>query len=110
MILYTPLVHSVEWSDSTGTNPATFKDLEVIFSNTLNIAVALAGILLFIMLVVGGFSYLTSTGDPEKVKKAGGILTWAIVGFVLLIASWFILRLLSQFTGIDLTKFEIPGS
>jgi len=89
---------------------ATFRSLETVFSNILNVAVTLAGLVLFIMLIMGGFGFLTSGGDPEKVKKASGTLTWAIVGFVLLIASWFILRLIGKFTGVDLTTFEIPGA
>lgn len=88
----------------------TLQSLETIFSNTLNIVITLAGVILFIMLIAGGFNYLTSGGDPEKNKKASGTLTWAIIGLILLIVSWFILRLLSEFTGIDLTKFEIPGT
>lgn len=88
----------------------TLKSLETIFSNIFNIAITLAGLVLFIMLIIGGFSYLTSGGDPEKNKKAASTLTWAIIGLVLLIASWFILRFLSEFTGIDLTKFELPGT
>ncbi|HUW21523.1 MAG TPA: pilin [Candidatus Bathyarchaeia archaeon] len=88
---------------------ATFKSLEFVFRRILNIAFTLAGVVLFVMLLVGGFGYLTSSGDPDKAKKAGATITSAIVGFVLLILSWFILRLLSQFTGVDLTKFEIPG-
>ncbi len=114
MIILTSVVYALkDWEEidkMVGTEGvASFKSLEAIFSNILNIAIALAGVLLFVMLIIGGFSFLTSGGDPEKVKKAGGILTWAIAGFVLLIASWFILRFLSQFTGIDLTKFEVPG-
>jgi hypothetical protein len=89
---------------------AKFKALEVIFSNILNIAVVLAGLVLFVMLIVGGLGYLFSAGDPEKAQKAQGTLTWAIIGFVLLIASWFILRFLKEFSGVDLTKFELPSS
>ncbi len=98
-----------EWNRPAD-EPAQFKDLEVVFANILNVALVLAGLVLFVMLMLGGINYLTSGGDPEKAKKAQGTLTWAIVGFILLIASWFILRFLSQFTGIDLTKFEIPGT
>lgn len=109
MAIFSSSVYAADWSEPTGASPAAFKDLEVVFSNTLNIAIALAGIVLFVMLIIGGLGYLTSAGDPEKVKKAGGTITWAILGFVLLIASWFILKLLGQFTGVDLTQFEIPG-
>jgi len=89
---------------------ATFKSLETVFSNILNIAIRLAGIILFVMLVAGGFNYLTSGGNPERAKKASGTITWAVAGFILLIASWFILRFLGQFTGVDLTQFELPGT
>ena len=109
MAIFSSPVYAAEWT-TTAEEPAVFKDLEVVFSNTLNIAVALAGIVLFVMLIIGGLGYLTSAGDPEKVKKSGGTITWAILGFVLLIASWFILKLLGQFTGIDLTQFKIPGT
>jgi uncharacterized membrane protein len=88
---------------------ASFKSLEAVFSNVLNIAVTIAGLILFIMLLIGGFNYLTSGGDPEKLKKAGATIGHALLGFILLIASWFIIKLLSQFTGVDLTTFEIPG-
>jgi hypothetical protein len=98
-----------EWNTSAD-EPARFKDLEVVFANILNVAVVLAGLTLFVMMATGAINYLKSGGDPEKVKKAQGTLTWAIVGFLLLIGSWFILRFLSEFTGVDLTKFELPGS
>lgn len=87
---------------------ATFKSLETVFANIISVAVRLAGLTLFFMLIVGGFGYLTGGGDPEKIKKSSATITWAIVGFILLIASWFFLRLISQFTGVDLTYFEIP--
>lgn len=87
----------------------TFKSLETVFFNILTIATTLAGIAVFIMLIYGGFSYLISGGDPEKVKKSTSILTWAIVGLIILIAVWFIFRFIEEFTGVTITQFEIPG-
>lgn len=112
--LLSPVYAIKEWQDVPGAieegDVATFKALEVIFANVLNIAVVLAGLVLFVMLLLGGFNFLSSGGDPEKVKKAGGLISSAVLGFVLLIASWFILRFIGQFTGVDLTKFEIFGT
>ena len=102
-----------DWNSSlAGPNNdvATIQSLEYVFSNVLGVVVRLAGLALFVMLILGGFGMLTAGGDPEKLKKAQGTMTSAVVGFILLIASWFILRLISQFTGVDLTKFEIPGN
>lgn len=97
------------WQEGTGKfeGVAKLSSLEFIFQRVLNIAISLAGLVLFVMLLTGGFSWLTAGGDPEKAKKAGGTLTWAIAGFALLLGSWFILRLISQFTGVDLTIFEL---
>lgn len=89
--------------------PQKLQFLEVIFENVLNIAVRLAGLAVFVMLLVGGFKYLTSGGNPEAKKKASDTITWAIVGFVVLLLGWFILRFISEFTGVEeILKFELP--
>ena len=88
---------------------ANFKALEVIFSNLLNIIVILAGIVVFVMLLIGGFGLLTSAGNPEKTKKAGGTIANAIIGLIVLLAIWFIFRFIETFTGITITQFEVPG-
>jgi len=88
---------------------ATLKGLEVIFSRILSLATTAAGLVCFMMLIVGGFKYLTSAGDPKQTASAQATLTWAIVGLVAIIGAWFILQLIKHFTGIDVTIFEIPG-
>lgn len=90
-------------------DPARIKDLEVIFRNILNIVVRFAGIAAFIMIIIGGFQYLTAGGDPKKAESAKNTLTYAILGLALLIIGWFILKFISEFTGLpEILKFEIP--
>ena len=86
--------------------PAKFEDLNTIFSNILGILVPLAGIAVFVMIIIGGFAYMTSGGNPEKNAKAGATLTWAVVGLLFLLGAWFILRFVKDFTGIDVTIFK----
>lgn len=50
----------------------TLKCLEVVFGNILTLSSAFIVLVLFIMLTVGGFNYLTSFGNPEKIKKLRG--------------------------------------
>jgi len=85
----------------------TIKGFEVIFNNIVTIALGFAGIALFIMLLVGGFKYLTSGGDPKAVEEAQKTLTYAIGGLILIALSFLILVFLSKFTGVDLTHFTI---
>jgi len=72
----------------------TLKCFEVVFSNILAMASALIGVVLFIMFVIGSFSYLTSLGNPEKLKKAKGTLQYAIIGLVIFLSSFLILKII----------------
>jgi hypothetical protein len=88
-------------------NVPTIKCFEVIFRNILNIAVELAVVVLFIFLVIGGFKFITSGGDPKATESAKNTLTYAILGLVLLIGIWLILNFIEYFTGIEVTVFKI---
>jgi len=84
------------------------KDLVDIVQNIFNIAIRLAGITTFIMLIMGGFKYLTAGGDAKAAESARNTITYAILGLVLIIAAWFILKFISEFTGVDVTEFTLP--
>jgi hypothetical protein len=45
------------YSDPSGDIPATIQDLEIVFGKVVDIVLGLAGIVLFIMLIMGGFKY-----------------------------------------------------
>lgn len=86
---------------------ATFQGLEAIFNNVVAVALGLAGIIFFIMLLAGGFKYISSGGDPKGVEEAKKTLTYAIGGLVLLVLSFLILRFIKEFTGVDVTQFKV---
>ncbi|OGK62939.1 hypothetical protein A2334_06180 [Candidatus Roizmanbacteria bacterium RIFOXYB2_FULL_38_10] len=85
-----------EWNDSgcMVDGVPTLKCFEVVFGNILFMASALIVLVLFIMFVMGSFNYLTSLGNPEKIKKAQGTLKYALVGFVLFVSSFLILKII----------------
>lgn len=72
----------------------TLKCFEVVFGNVLFMASALIVVVLFIMFVNGSFSYLTSLGNPEKIKKAQGTLRYALIGFILFVSAFAILKII----------------
>jgi hypothetical protein len=86
---------------------AKLSDLEGVFGNIVGVALGLAGIALFIMLLVGGFRYITAGGDPKGVEGARKTLTYAVSGIVLIALSFLILRFIEQFTGAPVTEFKI---
>ena len=62
----------------------------------------IAGILTFIFLLYGGFSLIFALGNPEKIKKAQGQITNAIIGFLIIFAAYWIIQILEIILGIQL--------
>lgn len=89
----------------------TLKCLEVVFQNILFMSSALVMLIIFVMFVIGGFLWLTSGGDEQRLAKAKGTLTWAIVGLILYLTSYVILSAIDiLFLGGkgELFNFTIP--
>jgi len=93
-------------TDSTA-DVATIGSLVSVFTNIVQAVTALAGVILFIMLIIGGASFLFSGGDQKKLEKAKGTVTNAIIGLIVLICAYLILLLIKSFTGVDVTTFKI---
>jgi len=66
--------------------------------------VGVSGFAAFVMLVYGGVKYLTSAGSPTAASDAKDIIKNALLGLLLILASWVIL----QFINPDLTLLKKP--
>lgn len=88
---------------------ATIQGFGCIFKNISQLVVYFAGLVFFIMFIKGGFEYLTSGGDPKKTAKATSTLTTSVIGLVGVIVSFLILKFIYNFTGVNVTEFNIPG-
>ncbi len=88
--------------------PAKITDILHLLENILKLLAPAAGIAFFIMLLIGGYKFITSGGDPKNVSAARSPLTYAVIGIVLVVASWLILNLIKSFTGVDVTTVTFP--
>ena len=93
------------------TNPdvPTIQGLECLFANVLQVIAAIAGLVFLFVLVTACFKYIFSDNDPKKVASVSSTLTQAAIGLIGVILSWFILQLIQNFTGVNVTQFLIPG-
>ncbi|MBP8591043.1 hypothetical protein KBI33_01055 [Candidatus Shapirobacteria bacterium] len=73
-----------------------------IISRLLVYVFPLAGIATFVYLLIGGFNYLTAAGNEEAAKKAQGQITNALIGFLIIFLSYWIVRLLEIILGVEL--------
>ncbi len=92
-----------------GPDPAGLTELENIFGNLISVIVGLGFVAMMILLIMAGFKYLTSGGEPKAIQSAHHTLSWAILGVLLMIVAWVILQLTQAFTGIDVTMFNIKS-
>lgn len=61
-----------------------------------------AGLFLFVYLIIGGFELLTSAGNPETIAKAKGKITHALVGFIIIFVSYWLIQILEIVFGITI--------
>lgn len=72
-------------------NPCTICDIWALANKVINfILFTLATPILIIVLIAGGFIYLTSGGNPKKTETAKGLITSAIAGIIIAFAAWLI--------------------
>ena len=57
---------------------------------------AFVAVLAMVFIIVGGFMYIFSAGNPELMARAKNVLTWAIVGFVITLCAWLIINMVMQ--------------
>ena len=84
----------------------SFKDAQIghIISALLPIIYLIAGLILFGAIIFSGFNLLVSGGDEKKTAEAKGCLTNAIVGFVIIFVSWWLVQILEIIFGIPILK------
>lgn len=71
-----------------------------IISDILNYIIPIAGLILLIFLIVGGFKFMTSAGDPKAAQSAKGTITTALVGFVIIFLAYWITKIAAIVLGL----------
>jgi hypothetical protein len=66
-----------------------------ILSAAIPLILAFAGLGLLLMLISAGYTFLTSAGDAKKMEQGKQQLTFAVVGFLIVFAAFWVV----QFTG-----------
>ncbi len=78
------------------TNPIATSDFSTLVGNVLSWVLGVAGSIALLMLIAGGVFYITSTGDEQRVETAKKMITWAILGLILTLASFSIIVVLDS--------------
>jgi hypothetical protein len=77
----------------TADMPANIFGVNGIFTQVTSAMLFVVGVLSVIMLIFGGLRYIISNGDQKKVDAAKNTILYAIVGLIVAIMSYAIIRL-----------------
>ena len=95
---------------ASGIDPglAQYWDIESILGKVVNLAVASTGVIAMMMIIIGGFWYLTSAGNSEPAKKGMHFIMYAVIGIVVVSLSYAIAYTFTSAprSGYDRTEIE----
>ena len=78
-------------------DPPKLPEIAGILDKVMGYVFPIGGLIAVIFVIIGGYMWIVSSGDPSKVKQAQGTLTWAIFGLVFLLVIFAVLKVLVAF-------------
>jgi len=110
MILYAGIVSDVgQFLNQNGENPwAGIQDINQLIPGLINIAIVIAALVFFFMLLIGGIKWITAGGDKEAAGSAQKIITSAITGIAVVFSAWAIKRVVYYFFKLEETSGSPP--
>jgi hypothetical protein len=83
-----------------GPSGFAFNSLGDVIGGALKVIFPIAGIGLLLMIISAGFTLMTSAGDPKKMQAGTQRLTYAIVGFLIIFAAYWLVQIAGRVFGI----------
>ncbi len=89
-------------------NPVSGTSLGEVLASIINALLLFAGAVAVLFLIIGGFRYVVSTGNPEQVDAARKTILYAILGLIIIFIAFVLTRLIQQYLGVE-QGFRILG-
>ena len=78
-------------------NPIQTTEVTSLIKTVISAVLGIIGSFALLMLVWGGFQWLTSAGNAEKVDAGTKTMVWALIGVMVVLASYFLLSTFLDF-------------
>jgi len=80
------------------------------FQTVVNNLIILGSFLALLMVIISGIQWIMSRGEAERIAAAKRRFYFAIIGLVVMLAAFFIVRVIVFITGGDSAQFMNPAS
>lgn len=67
-------------------------DLFAVVQNVLNTTFGVVGVIAVVMIIIGGFYYMTSRGEPDRVQRGKNTILYGIVGLIICLSAFAIVN------------------
>jgi TRAP-type C4-dicarboxylate transport system permease small subunit len=54
----------------------------------INMILYLVGFIAVLFLIIGGFQYITASGNPDQIEGAKKTIMYAVIGIIVVVISW----------------------
>jgi len=88
----------------------SFSNIGTLIGNIIIAAMVISGLMVFFYLIMGGIQYISSGGDKAQAEAARDKITYALIGLVIVIGSFAIIKLIEQFFGLSILNPTLPTS
>lgn len=104
-----PCTHRLPNGDCAAWGSSTYSSIGAFISAVLPNVYIFAGIILFILMLVGGLIVIAgaSKGEPESLEKGKKAITAALIGFLIIFTSYWIIQIIETITGIAIFKTDL---
>lgn len=79
--------------------PARIEQMFLGIDKVIDILLPLGILLAVLFVVIGGYMWMTSSGEPDRVKSAQGTLTWAVVGLIFVLIAYLLVKAVVDYVG-----------
>ena len=109
--IFTPAIARAQEITITIQKPSNVKitDFGKLIGSIVGVALTLATLAAFLFLIWGGIQWITSGGDKAGVESAQHRIQAALLGLLIVFATWALFTVVGSFLGINVFNLVIPS-
>lgn len=87
-------------------SPTKDTNLAQVLTTVINALLLFAGAVAVLFLIIGGFRYVVSAGNPDQVEGAKKTILYAIVGLIIIFVAFVVVQLVQNWLGVN-SKYTV---
>lgn len=84
-----------------------FAFFQIFIPNLIGLAFIIGVLIFFFIIIVAAIQWISSGGEKASIEVARGKITSALIGLIILLSVYAIIKLIETFFGIDILKINI---